>query len=257
MPIPDALQRQDVAMVLKQAVAYDGLDLDDRKDTPEAWIKEIIRRNGWLHAERSNYRVHYVFPSSIHRWYCSYMLHMILPTGDIPYITALELVIATIKGILPCFLSDSPRSSSGQTIPLEDQYQKEFYRSFYMLLGGHVLISPEYIAKTGKGGGTIDFLVSDKKWGFELLRNGDRLTEHMDRFKPGGAYYGMIQSNIMQDYIVLDFSILKPAKPHPEYQGHLYHVVFSNSFRDVSVIDVSDLQIITSFTLLEKSNPLA
>jgi hypothetical protein len=215
------------------------------------------------------------------------MLHIMLPTGNIPYVTALELAIATIKGILPCFLSDPPRSSSGQTIPLEDQYQREFYRSFYMLLEGHVLISPEYIAKTGKGGGAIDFLVSDKKWGFELFRNGDRLTEHMDRFKPGGAYYGMIQSNIMQDYIVLDFSILKPAKPHPgtiqclslspllshldlslglmksfffffaEYQGHLYHVVFSNSFRDVSVIDVSDLQIITSFTLLEKSNPLA
>jgi hypothetical protein len=55
MPIPNALQRQDVVMVLKQAVAYDGLDLDDRKDTPEAWIKEIIRRNGWLHAEQSNY----------------------------------------------------------------------------------------------------------------------------------------------------------------------------------------------------------
>lgn len=147
--------------------------------------------------------------------FCSYMLHQTAPTGVIHYTTALELAIGAIRGFLPRHLSDPPRSSAGGTLPLEDQYQKEFYRSFYTLLDGQVLVSPEYVAKKGKGGGTIDFLVSAKKWGFELLRNRDKLVEHMERFEPGGAYYGMIKSNIMQHYIVLDFSTSKPRKLRP------------------------------------------
>ncbi len=147
--------------------------------------------------------------------FCSYMLHDTAPTGLIHYRTALELAMGAIRGFLPRHLSDPPRSSAGGTLPLEDQYQKEFYRSFYTLLDGQLLISPEYVAKKGKGGGTIDFLVPAKKWGFELVRNRDKLVEHMERFEPGGAYYSMIKSNIMQHYIVLDFSTLKPRKLHP------------------------------------------
>jgi hypothetical protein len=143
------------------------------------------------------------------------MLYEASPVDLIHYTTALELAISAVRGFLPRFLSDPPRSSAGRALPLEDQYQKEFYRSFYTLLDGQVLISPEYVAKKGKGGGTIDFLVSAKKWGFELLRNHDKLVEHMERFEPGGAYYGMIKSNIIKHYIVLDFSTLKPIKLRP------------------------------------------
>jgi hypothetical protein len=28
----------------------------------------MIWRNGWLYAQKINYRVQYMFPSSIHRW---------------------------------------------------------------------------------------------------------------------------------------------------------------------------------------------
>jgi len=171
--------------------------------------------------------------------------------------TALELAISTIRGFLPRYLSDPPCSAPGGTLPLEDLYQNEFYRSFYTLLDGQVFVSSEYVAKKGKGGGTVDFLVSAKKWGFELLRNRDKLVEHMERFEPNGAYYGMIKSNIMKHYIVLDISTLKPTKLCPEYRGHLYHVVLSNNYRDVSVVDASDLRTITSLTLSENSNPLA
>jgi hypothetical protein len=143
------------------------------------------------------------------------MLHQKVPAGVIHFTTALDLAIGAIRGFIPRHLSEPPRSSAGGTLPLEDQYQKEFYRSFYTQLDRQVLISPEYIAKKGKGGGTIDFLVSAKKWGFELLRNRDKLVEHMERFKPGGAYYSMITSNTMQHYIVLDLSTTKPRKSRP------------------------------------------
>ena len=134
-------------------------------------------------------------------------------------------------------------------------------------------MSPEFVIKAGSKGGTIDFFIARKKWGLELLRNRDRLVEHMERFEPGGQYFGMIQMRDMKQYIVLDFTVTPPVKPHPgnaplplfpavltsslEYRGHLYHVLFSNNYRDVQVIDASDLRPVNSFTLMEDANPIA
>jgi hypothetical protein len=101
------------------------------------------------------------------------------------------------------------------TLPPEDQYQKEFYRCLFTILDGHVVTSPEFVLKTGPKGGTIDFLIAQKKWGLELLRDRDRLVEHMDRFEPGGQYFSMIQSGEMEQYIVLDFTVVRPRKPRP------------------------------------------
>jgi len=108
------------------------------------------------------------------------------------------------------------------TFPLEYAFQKEFYRSFYTVVDGSVMISPEYVVKRGKCGGTIDFLVSSKGLGFELLRNRDKIVEHMNRFEVGGAYYHLIDTRVMQKYIVLDFTCMMPHKQRPgNYPSHL------------------------------------
>ncbi|KAL1964520.1 hypothetical protein VTN77DRAFT_6817 [Rasamsonia byssochlamydoides] len=161
-----------------------------------------------------------------------------------------------LAGSDPRQLSDPPRSSAGNTLPLEDQYQKEFYRCLYTILDGQVVISPEFVIKKRTGGGTIDFFVAPK-WGFELLRDRDRLVGHMERFKEGGQCFDMIQSGDMEQYIVLDFTVSQPKQCHPEYQGHLYHVVFTENYREVQVIDASDLKTVNSFTLSENPNPMA
>jgi hypothetical protein len=119
----------------------------------------------------------------------------------------------------PRQLSDPPRSLAGKTLPLEDQYQKEFYRCLFTKLDGHVVISPEFVVKAGSRGETIDFLVARKKWGLELLRERDRLVEHMERFQPNGQYFSMIESRDMEQYIVLDFTVTRPTKPRP---GNVY-----------------------------------
>jgi len=93
------------------------------------------------------------------------------------------------------------------SLPLEDQYQKEFYQCILTILDGHVVTSPEFVVKSDTKGGTIDFLVARKKWGLELLRDRDRLVEHMKRFEPGGQYFSMTQSGKMEQYIVLDFTV--------------------------------------------------
>lgn len=76
-------------------------------------------------------------------------------------------------------------------------------------------MSPEFVVQSDIKGGTIDFLITQKKWGLELLRERDRLQEHMDRFKPNGQYFTLIEKGRMDHYIVLDFTTTMPRKPHP------------------------------------------
>ncbi|OJJ80245.1 uncharacterized protein ASPGLDRAFT_51832 [Aspergillus glaucus CBS 516.65] len=51
---------------------------------------------------------------------------------------------------------------------------------------GHAILFPEFFVKGKTGGEVIDFLES-KKWDIELLRNRNRLVEHMERFQEGGG----------------------------------------------------------------------
>ena len=83
------------------------------------------------------------------------------------------------------------------------------------MLDSHVLTSPEFVVKSGVKGGTIDFLLRQRKWGVELLRDRDRLVQHMKRFEASGQYFSMIESGDMEQYIVLDFTIVQPTKCRP------------------------------------------
>lgn len=143
------------------------------------------------------------------------MLYEESASNEIRCASPLELAMTSIRAFIPRNLADPPRAQTGQKLPLEDQFQKEFYRAFYSVVDGNVLVSPEYIAKDGKGGGAIDFLVPAKGWGFELTRNRSKIREHMERFEPGGKYHGLIMSNVMKEHVVLDFTISTPKKAHP------------------------------------------
>ena len=147
--------------------------------------------------------------------YCHCLFWEMEPDGEINYDTPLRLAVDAITQFRPRQLSNPPRSFAGNTLPQVDQYQKEFYRCLFTILDGHFETSPEFVVKKGSKSGTIDFLVAGKKWGLELLRDCDRLVEHMKRFEPGGQYFSMIQSGDMEQYIVLDFTVVRPVKPRP------------------------------------------
>src|SRR6266567_1369225 len=121
--------------------------------------------------------------------YCALLFQDRAPDGEIRHNTPLEVAIDAIMQFRPRQLSDPPRSLTGNTSPLEDQYQKEFYRCLFTMLDGHIEISPEYKVRAGTKDGAIDFLIAQKKWGLELLRDRDRLVGHMKRFEPGGQYF--------------------------------------------------------------------
>jgi hypothetical protein len=42
-----------------------------------------------------------------------------------------------------------------------------------------------------------------------------------------------------------------------EYRGHLYHVLFTENYRDVQVLEASDLKAVDSFALTENDNPIS
>jgi len=68
-----------------------------------------------------------------------------------------------------------------------------------------------YVSRIGNASGRVDFYIPVKKWGVELLRDGDRLENHSSRFTGTGAYAKME----FEDYIILDFRTTSPQKPHP------------------------------------------
>lgn len=252
------IQQPDAASVLKKAIACDGIyesSFENRVPDLKKAL-EYIWMNGWLHAEKSDSDVHFVFASQIHRWYCQCLFSEGHLDTELNYDSPLQLALDAIRRFQPRQLSDAPRSLIGNISPLEDQYQKEFYRCLFPLLDGHVIMSPEYVIKAGSNGGTIDFLVAQKKWGLELLRDRDRISQHMARFGPDGQYFTMIQGGEMEQYVVLDFTDKLPQKARPEFRGYLYHVVFSENYRKVNVIDASDLSEVASFVLIETATPV-
>lgn len=91
----------------------------------------------------------------------------------------------------------------------EAQFQDEWYRAFHSAMGHKVGMSSEWSCA---GEGRIDFKVSEPAWGIELLRDGDRISEHCKRFLQHGQYHQSIIEGSLKDWIVIDFRHTVPKK---------------------------------------------
>jgi hypothetical protein len=60
-------------------------------------------------------------------------------------------------------------------LPVEAQYQNQFYHACYKILKNKVFLTPEWSG--GIVNGRIDFYLGAKKWAIELVRDGDKLDE--------------------------------------------------------------------------------
>ena len=114
-------------------------------------------------------------------------------------------------------LSTTRRVSSGGYVqrPPEAQYQDEFYRCCHILSNGSLVTFPEY----GTAKGRVDFYIPAKKWGVELLRDGDQLAQHAGRFSSLTGSYGTTPS--LEDYIILDCRTTQPRTGHPRRNIYL------------------------------------
>jgi hypothetical protein len=91
--------------------------------------------------------------------------------------------------------------------PVEATYQDEFYRSLHTVLGYAMNVTSEW---SPDGVGRIDFRLSSVRWGIELLREGDRLHDHCQRFTTDGAYGKWIQQGLLEDWLVIDCRTSSP-----------------------------------------------
>ena len=123
---------------------------------------------------------------------------------------------ATLEEFLLECLSQIPRDVLANSLgvgtndlPLERTWQMEFYRIAWSLLPKGTYLSADVGSVFGSTG-KLDFYVNTKKkWGIELLREGDGISQHCDRFSSKGIY----ASIPVKEFVVIDFrSDLKEAR---------------------------------------------
>ncbi|KAJ5899436.1 hypothetical protein N7495_004180 [Penicillium taxi] len=89
----------------------------------------------------------------------------------------------------------------------EATYQDEFYRAAHQVLGYSMNVTSEW---SSKGKSRIDFRFAQVAWGVELLREGDQIQEHCQRFYPGGTYAPWIAEGSIKDWLVIDCRTTRP-----------------------------------------------
>ena len=72
---------------------------------------------------------------------------------------------------------------------------------FHGLLGFTVYISSEW---SGSDKGPVDVFIESTGGAIELTRDGDRITNHLDKFEPNGKYHKWYKDGRIKDWIVLD-----------------------------------------------------
>ncbi|KAK7443730.1 hypothetical protein VKT23_015512 [Stygiomarasmius scandens] len=116
---------------------------------------------------------------------------------------------------------------------LECHYQMEFYRVANQIYKRAVMLTPEFFVMEDQH--RIDFYVADKKWGIELLRDGKRGQEHIEAFDEDGKYHHFMKEGYITEYLLLD------CRKNNSYSRrnikHLYHAVFEDNYKSVSVYD--------------------
>jgi hypothetical protein len=108
-------------------------------------------------------------------------------------------------------------------------YQDEFYRCCYMLAPSHC--HPDVGSLYGSKGFLDFYIDSELQWGFELLRNGDKLKGHLERFNPTRGTYRDIP---LRDYAVVDF--YEGFTDGAVYGEKYYRVIFSNDFKTIHLL---------------------
>jgi hypothetical protein len=195
---------------ISHLLQFDGVMVTGSDTLPDG--AQQAHKLGWITLDVGDQATIQIdFPSMFHRSRLSLMLYgskRLSPAVE--EMTLKEFICALVAAFSSNALREPRRHTYGpQALPSlpESQWQNEFYRSAFQVTGGNGLwLSPEYgTGQLFNENGRKDFLIAGAKgWGIELLREGDRMEEHLQRFAPGGAYHYWIQTGAMKEYVVLD-----------------------------------------------------
>jgi hypothetical protein len=164
-------------------------------DDPKSCLREVFRA-GWLQTEIvAGTGVVYTFPSPLHKRCIDWMINGSPRESKIVESNVTDFALAVIGKFSRQGLSYQRILGWNEQSTSEAQFQDEFYRASFRHANGCAVSFPECGTRKGR----IDFFVESKKWGVELLHNGNRLTQHIKRFTKG-VYGRWIRNGWMDDY---------------------------------------------------------
>ncbi|KAK2789857.1 hypothetical protein FQN53_001220 [Emmonsiellopsis sp. PD_33] len=176
-----------LSSVLRKAIIENGIEATDPAQVPGLIAAYKL---GYLQSESvEEETTFYDFPTRLHRRYAASLL-LDGEYDGVEYQTVRDLCFAALENFSPRQLKNHPRKPKFGTqiasAPApEAQYQSEMYRALHVVTGGRCLVHSEFSYTTRR---KIDFFLNKRTWGVEVMREGDRLQNHLDRFRPNGAY---------------------------------------------------------------------
>ncbi|KAF8246934.1 hypothetical protein K440DRAFT_601858 [Wilcoxina mikolae CBS 423.85] len=220
------------------------------RDLTDAGIKTCYE-NGWLHSEPLDLdatNLICVYPTRLHLKFVERYLYnetpIPFPFGRFPTIESLAK--AALKKLSSRSICNTTQLSTGAVIPpVEVVYQDAFFKALNDVLGFASRVSSEW-SPTGKG--RIDFRLLDVPWGFEFLRENNRLPGHCERFTDGGSYKRWITKGWLQDWLIINFCT-SSADTYDVPDAKLWHAVLSDDFSSLEVLDARNRVLIPRFPL--------
>ncbi|KAJ7211353.1 hypothetical protein GGX14DRAFT_697407 [Mycena pura] len=242
IPKPDILQHPDnleAVQFLKELVVS-GVLVFRWPELPAG--ARVAHERGWVTLDQVAKGVVVEFPSPFHRSRLSLLLaEETEPSAEIEAMTLEQFVFHVVRAF---------SNALARAIP-EAQWTNEIYRSAYQVTGGGGLwLSPEFgTPKRATKSGRIDFFIAgSKQWGIEVLREGDQIDEHLNRFLPGGANNDWVAKGDLKQYVVLDFRA--QSEPREKIPNRpIYHITFTSDFQIFKIMD-SELNTINFGPLL-------
>ncbi|TDL25680.1 hypothetical protein BD410DRAFT_604146 [Rickenella mellea] len=225
LPKTGHLRVPETAQIFKHVLCEGGITAPTPTTPtrlPEGALGNCFQR-GWLHAiPAEDNQTSYVFATHLHKWFVQWKMFGEVPGAGLSYTDLLEFTFDAFSNFSPTLLSEERNIDLGitQSTP-EAQFQSEFYRCSFQLSDGHVVTFPEF----GTAKGRADFYIPSEEWGIELLRDGQKLEEHVGRFSKTGKYGKTLR---LSQHIILDCRFTMPRKTNSHLQN-LYHVVFTLS----------------------------
>jgi hypothetical protein len=114
---------------------------------------------------------------------------------------------------------------------LEQTWQKKFYRIGTQVLGRDHFLSCEVGARFGCGG-FIDFYVSELDWTIEILRDGEDMAGHKNRFNPiEGEYKEIVR--YAKSIAIID--IRSETKKVKKLKEDFIHVSYSKNYNSFKI----------------------
>ena len=201
-PMYSHLRFRDIQNALRQ-VALQPHGLTHSQKDLDAFA--FCHKMGYLHTEQpilGRAGTTFTFASPLHRRVAYRRLFPGRELGAVlKNLSLQQICVNAVARFSPSTLQNRRylQSNGGWGIP-EAAFQDELYCCLNLELHYVPVLSEYSHTKEGR----IDFYISDRKWGIEVLQCGNKteITKHTSRFALGGNYHAW---DIMDDYIILNF----------------------------------------------------